>query len=119
MDELSRKMRDCNFITKIDMKAGFHLMRMAMGHEKFTALRTMFELYEYMVMPFGSTNAPATFQREMNRILRPLLGIELVLDSKIAINEDGGMVVVVYIDDILKGTKGSLEKHHRQVSKVF
>jgi len=44
MDELSRKMRDCNFITKIDMKAGCHLMRMAMGHEKFTAFRTKFRL---------------------------------------------------------------------------
>jgi hypothetical protein len=119
MDELSRRLRDCDFITKLDMKAGFRLMRMAMGHEKFTAFRTSFGLYEYMVMPFGLTNAPATFQREMNRILRPLLGMELVLDSKFAINEDGGMVVVVYIDDILIATKGSLEKHHRQVSKVF
>ena len=94
-------------------------MRMAMGHEKFPAFITKFGLYEYMVMPFGLTNAPATFQREMNRILRPLLGMELVLDSKIAIDEDGGMVVVVYIDDILNATKGSLQKHHRQVSKVF
>jgi hypothetical protein len=72
MDKLSRKMRDCDFITKIDMKAGFHLMRMAMGHGKFTAFRTKFGLYEYMVMPFGLTNAPASFQREMNHILRPL-----------------------------------------------
>jgi len=40
MDELSRKMRDCDFIMKIDMKGGFHLMRMAMGHENFTAFRT-------------------------------------------------------------------------------
>jgi hypothetical protein len=45
--------------------------------------------------------------------------MELVLDSKVAIDEDGGMVVVVYVDDILIATKGSLEKHHRQVSKVF
>jgi hypothetical protein len=119
MDELSRKMRDCDFITKIDMKAGFHLMRMAMGHEKFTAFRTKFGLYEYMVMPFGLTNALATFQREMNPILRCLLGMELVLDSKVAIDKDGGMVVMVYIDDILIATKGSLEKHHQQVSKVF
>jgi len=119
MDELSRKMRDCDFIRKIDMKVGFHLMRMAMGHEKFTPFRTKFGLYEYMVMPFGLPNAPATFQRQMNRILRPHLGMELVLDSKVAIDEDGEMVVVVYVDDILIATKGSLEKHHRQVSKVF
>jgi hypothetical protein len=37
IDEISRKLRDCDFITKVDMKAGFHLMRMAMGHEKLTA----------------------------------------------------------------------------------
>jgi hypothetical protein len=119
MNELSRKMRDFDFITKIDMKAGFHLLRMAMRHEKFTAFRTKFGLFEYMVMPFGWTNARATFQREINRILRPLLGLELVIDTKVAIDEDGGMVVVAYVEDILIGTKGSLEKHHRQVSKVF
>jgi len=119
MDELSRKMRDCTHITKIDMKAGFHLMRMAMGHEKFTAFRTKFGLYEYMVMPFGLTNAPTTFQREINQILRPLLEMELVIDKKLALDDNGGMIVVAYIDDILIATKRSLEKHHRQVSKVF
>jgi hypothetical protein len=70
-------------------------------------------------MPIGLTNARATLQREMNQILRPLLGMEFVLNSKVAINDNGGMVVVVYIDDILIATKGSLDKHHRQVSKVF
>jgi hypothetical protein len=44
MDELSRKMRACDFITKIVMKAGFHLMRIARGQEKFTAFRTKFRL---------------------------------------------------------------------------
>jgi hypothetical protein len=119
MDELFRKMRDSDFITKIDMKAEFHLLRMAMGHEKFTAFRTKFRLFGYMVMPFGWTNAPATIQREINCILRPLLGMELVIDTKVAIEEDGGMVVVAYVNDILIATKESLEKHHRQVSKVF
>jgi len=119
MDELSRKMRDCDFITKIDMKAGFHLMRTAMGCEKFTAFRTKFGLYEYMVMSFGLTNASARFQREINRILQPLLGMELVIDTKLGIDDDGEMVVVAYIDDNLIATKGSLDKHHRQVSKVF
>jgi len=54
----------------------------------------------------------------MNGILRPLLGLELVLNSKEELDKDGGMVVVVYIDDILIATKGSLDKHHQQVSKV-
>jgi len=119
MDELSRSLRGADHITKIDMRAGFHLIRMALGHEKFTAFRTRFGLYEYMVMPFGLTNAPATFQREINRILRPLLGMELVINTKEEIDKDGGMVVVAYIDDILIATKGSIDKHHIQVGKVF
>jgi len=64
------------------------------------------------------TNEQASFQREMNRILWPLHGIELVIDSNIHIDEDNGMVVVAYIEDILITPKGSLEKHHKQVSKV-
>ena len=66
MDELSRKFSKADFITKIDMKAAFHLITMVLGHEKFTAFPTRFGLYEYMVMPFELTNAPATFQREIN-----------------------------------------------------
>jgi len=62
MDELSRKIREADFITKINMRAGFHLMRMALGHEKFTVFRSCFKQYKYMVMSFGLTNAPATFQ---------------------------------------------------------
>ena len=112
-------MRGADHITKIDMRAGFHLIRMALGHEKFTAFRTRFGLYEYMVMPFGLTNAPATFQREINRILRPLLGMELVINTREEIDKDGGMVVVAYIDDILIATKGTIDKHHIQVAKVF
>jgi hypothetical protein len=87
------------------MKSGFHLIRMPLGHEKFTAFRTRFGLFEYLVMPFGLPNAPATFQREINRILHSVLGIELVIRT--------------YIDDINIATKGSIKKHHRQVSKVF
>jgi len=70
-------------------------------------------------MPLGLTNAPATFQREINRILRPLLGLELVINTKEEIDKDRGMVVVAYIDDILIATKGSIEKHHQQVGKGF
>lgn len=70
-------------------------------------------------MLFGLTNAPATFQREINLILRPLLGLELVINREVHIEEDGGMVVVAYVDDLLIATKGSREKQERMVSKVF
>jgi len=119
MEELSSRVIGATHITKIDLKSGFYLIRMALGHEKYTAYRTKFGLYEYLVMPFGLCNAPATFQREINRILRPVLGIELVIKTDLHIDQDEGMVVVAYIDDILIATKGSLQKHHRQVSKVF
>jgi hypothetical protein len=119
MDELKQRINGAEFITKIDFKAGFHLMRMALGHEKYTAFLTKFRLFEYLVMPFGLTNAPATFQRQVNRVLRPLLRLELVINKKIEIEGDGGMVVVAYIDEILIATKGSLEKHRKQVGKVF
>jgi len=61
MEELSRKIGDADWITKLDIKASFHLIRMALGHDKFTAFRTGFRLFEYMVMPVGLANAPATF----------------------------------------------------------
>jgi hypothetical protein len=119
MDQLSARVSGATHITKIDLKSGFYLIRMALGHEKYTAFRTRFGLYEYLVMPFGLCNAPATFQRVINQILRPLFEIELVIKTDVHIDEDEGMVVVAYINDILIATKGSLEKHHHQDSKVF
>jgi len=117
--ELQGRINRATHITRIDLKNGFHLIRMALGHEKYSAFHTKFGLYEYMVMPFGLTNAPATFQREINRILRPLLGIELVINTEINIDEDEGMVVVAYIDDISFATKGLLAKNQKDVGKVF
>jgi hypothetical protein len=119
MEELSSRVRGATHITKVNLKSGFYLIRMALGHEKYTAFCTKFGLDKYLVMPFGLCNAPATFKREINRILRPLLGLKLVIKTEEFIDEDNGIVVVAYIDDILIATKGSLEKHHRQVSKVF
>ena len=59
------------------------------------------------------------FRRKSNRILRPLLGIEQVINTQTHIDDDDGMVGVAYIDEILIATKGPLRKHHNQVSKVF
>jgi len=106
-------------ITKGDSKSGVYLIGTVLGHEKNTAFRSKFGLYQYLVMPFGVCNAPTTCQREINRISQPVLGLELVMKTDVHINEDEGMVVVAYIDDILIATKGSLENHHRRVSKGF
>jgi hypothetical protein len=79
MEELSARVKGATHITKVDLKSGFYLIRMELGHEKYTAFRTKFGLYEYLVMPFGLCNARTTFQREINRILPSLLGLELVI----------------------------------------
>jgi len=78
----------------------------------FTSFRTKFGLYEYMVMPLGLTNAPTTFQCEINIMFRPLLGLELVINTREEIDQDEGMVVVAYMDNILIATRGFVEKYH-------
>ena len=85
MNELRDRVAGSRIFTKIDLKAGYNLIRIKPGDEWKTAFRTRYGHYEYLVMPFGLANAPATFQDMMNEILRDLI--------------DHG--VVVYIDDIV------------------
>src|SRR6266568_4111998 len=88
--------------TKIDLKDGFNLLRIAKGDEWKTAFKTRYGSYQYNVMPFGLCNAPSWFQARMNEILHDLL--------------DQG--VIVYIDDILIYTE-SMRQHVDLVQKVL
>jgi len=83
--------------SSLDLKAGYHLLRVRPGDEHLTAFKTPFGLFEYRVVPFGLANAPSAFQSWMTSILGDLVG----------------KVVVVYVDDILIFTKTRQE--HEQV----
>ena len=103
MKETLSKLSKSKWFTKLDVRAAFHKLRIRKGYEWKTAFRTRFGLFEWSVMPFGLSGAPATFQRYINETLREYL-------------DD---FCSAYVDDILVYTNRDLSEHEKQVHKVL
>jgi hypothetical protein len=97
IDDFIHRLKDAHYFTKLDVRWGYNNVCICEGNEWKAAFRTNRGLFEPLVMYFGLTNSPATFQTMMNKIFQDLI-------------TEG--VVSVYLNDILIFTN-SLEEHHR------
>ena len=101
-DEMFDRLGGAKYFTKLDLKTGFNQIRMNPADIEKTAFNTKYGQYEYLVMPMGLCNAPATFQSLMNRIYYDCIDEFLV----------------IYVDDLLIYSK-SLEEHLQHLEIVL
>ena len=105
IDDLMDQVHGLSVFSKIDLRSRYHQILVKADDVQKTTFRSRYGHYEYVVMPFGVTNAPAVFMDYMNRIFRPFLD----------------KFIVVFIDDILiySRTQEEHTKHLRLVLGVL
>jgi hypothetical protein len=99
---LRDRLQGARWFTKFNVPAAFHRIRIKEGDEWKTVFRTRLRYYEYLIVPFGLTNAPATLQAYINNVLREYLDF----------------FVSVYIDNILVYSR-TFEEHVKHVRIVL
>ncbi|GJY14659.1 putative reverse transcriptase domain-containing protein [Tanacetum coccineum] len=101
IDDLFDQLQGSSVYSKIDLRSGYHQLRIKEEDIPITAFRTRYGHFEFQVMPFGLTNAPAVFMDLMNRVCKPYLD----------------KFVIMFIDDILVYSKE--EEEHGKHLKII
>lgn len=114
IDDIFDQLRKAKYFTKIDLRSGYHQIRLDPETIPLTAFRTKYGFYEFTVVPFGLTNAPAVFMNLMNDVFRPYLY------DFICVYLDDILVYSETYDDHLKHLRLALEKlrEHKLYAKL-